>query len=64
METFDLHPRVVVGKAKSDEPFILARQRPERMVDNLAGRTHLAIWGGALLALLSVALLLKGLNLW
>ena len=41
-ETFDLHPGVGVGKVNSDEPLILARQRPQRIVDNLAGRTQLA----------------------
>lgn len=63
-ETFDLHPRVVVGRGDNTEPFILARQQPQRMVEQLAGRAWLGIWGGPVLALVSLALLLRGLNVW
>jgi hypothetical protein len=34
------------------------------MVGQLAGRAQLHIWGGPALALLSLALLMRGLNVW
>jgi hypothetical protein len=64
IEGFDIHPRVVVGKGNSNEPFILARQAPQGMVDRMARRAQQAIWGGAALALVSVALAMRGLNVW
>ena len=64
VEGFDIHPRVVVGKGNSNEPFILARQAPQGMVNRMARRAQQAIWGGAALALVSVALAMRGLNVW
>ena len=61
---FDLHPPAVVALGDSDEPFVLARRQPQRMVQDLARRATRAIWGGSLLVLLSLALMLKGLNVW
>ena len=64
VEGFDIHPRVVVDKGNSDEPFILARQAPQRMVEQMARRAQQGIWGGAGLAVMSLALSMRGLNLW
>jgi E3 Ubiquitin ligase len=58
--TFDLHPPTVL-QAGSDRPFVLSRHSPQRMIDNLARRSVLDIWGGPVIALLSLALLLKWL---
>ena len=63
-EGFDVHPPAVVGKGDGNEPFILARKAPQWMVEQMARRAQRAIWGGAALALLSVVLLLKGLDVW
>jgi len=60
---FDLHPRVVL-QAGRDQPFVLSRDTPQRMIDNLARRSVLDIWGGPAIALLSLGLLLRWLGLW
>jgi hypothetical protein len=61
---FDLHPRVLVGRGGNAEPFLLAHNRPERLIGTLARRATVWIWGGPVLALLSLGLLLRGLHLW
>ncbi len=60
---FDLLPRVTL-QAGCNRPFVLSRQHPQRMIDNLAGRSTLDIWGGPAIMLLSLGLLLKWLGLW
>ena len=59
---FDLHPRVVV--CKGDGPFLLANRPPPQVVAMSARNARLALWGGPPLALVSLALLMKGLNVW
>jgi len=59
---FDLHPRAVL-QAGGNQPFILSRQNPQRIVDNLARKSILDIWGGPTIALLSLGLLLKWLGM-
>jgi hypothetical protein len=60
---FDLLPRAVL-RAGGNRPFVLSRQTPQRMIDRLAQRSVLDIWGGPAIALLSLGLLLRGLALW
>lgn len=59
---FDLHPRVVV--CQGDGPFLLANRPPRQVVEMSARHARLALWGGPPLAMISLALLMKGLNLW
>ena len=59
---FDLHPRIVV--CKGDGPFLLAHRSPRQVVEMSARNARLALWGGPPLAVLSLALLMKGLNVW
>jgi hypothetical protein len=61
---FNLNPRVVLRAGDSGLPFVLSRQTPQRMIDNLARRSTFSIWGGPPLALLSLGLLMKFLGLW
>ena len=61
---FNLHPDVIVTSGGDREPFVLARQHPQGMVDGLARSSVLSIWGGAGLAVLSLGLLIKWLGLW
>ena len=59
---FDLHPRVVV--CQGDGPFLLANRAPRQVMEHSARNARLALWGGPPLAVLSLALLMKGLNVW
>jgi hypothetical protein len=61
---FDLHSRIVVSKGVGEEPFLLCNRPPGQVVERSAEHAALAIWGGPLLAMLSLALLMKGLNVW
>lgn len=60
---FDLHPPAVL-QAGSNQPFVLSRHSPQRMIDNLARSSVLDIWGGPVIALLSLGLLLRWLSMW
>jgi hypothetical protein len=53
------HPPLLLCKGSNNAPFVLSRQTPQRIIDDLARRSTLRIWGGPLLTLLSLALLLK-----
>ena len=61
---FKLRPDVIVSAGSDRDPFILARQNPQRIVDDLARSSFFGIWGGAALALFSLGLMLKWLGLW
>lgn len=61
---FDLHPRVVLSAGDGRQPFVLSRQQPQRMIDGLARRSALDVWGGPALALLSLGLVMKWLRVW
>jgi len=62
---FDLHPRVVISRGDSEEGlFLLSHTRPERVINDLARRATLWIWGGPALGLCSLGLLLRALHLW
>lgn len=60
---FDLHPRVVL-RAGVNRPFVLSRENPQRMIDDLGRKSSLFIWGGPALALLSLGLVMKWLGMW
>ena len=60
----DEHPRVVLCAGDGHVPFVLSRQTPQRMIDNLARRSTIGIWGGPVLALLSLGLVMKWLSVW
>jgi hypothetical protein len=60
---FDLHPRVVLQEG-TDQPFFLSRESPQRAIDSLARKSVVDIWGGPVIALVSLALLLRWLSLW
>jgi len=60
----DEHPRVVLCAGDGRQPFVLSRQTPQRMIDNLARRSTIGIWGGPVLALFSLGLVMKWLSVW
>lgn len=61
---FNLHPDAIVASESDREPFILARQNPQHIVEDLARSSVLGIWGGAALALFSLGLMVRWLGLW
>lgn len=61
---FDLSPETVLGKGGDREPFVLSRETPQRMIAGMAKSAVFDIWGGPALALLSLGLLTRWLNLW
>ena len=61
---FDLHPRVVLRVGDDRQPFVLSRQQPQHMIDSLARRSFVDIWGGPALAVFSLGLVLKWLGTW
>lgn len=60
----DPSPRVVLSRGQAHLPFLLSRQHPQRVVDDLQRRSLLGIWGGPILTLLSATLLMKWLGVW
>ncbi|MGH9496161.1 MAG: GIDE domain-containing protein [Candidatus Sulfotelmatobacter sp.] len=64
MADFNLHPQIVLNSGFHQEPFVLSRQNPERIVADLARSCILSIWGGAALALFSLGLGIEWLGLW
>jgi hypothetical protein len=50
-ETFDLNPPVVLTKGTSGEPFFISWRSQRDVVEELAVRSILYIWGGPILAL-------------
>jgi len=61
---FDLHPRAVLRVGDNRQPFILSRQQPQSLIDGLARKSVIDIWGGPALALFSVGLVMKWLGVW
>lgn len=61
---FNLHPPVVLRKGSGGEPFLISRYRERDVVQTLAAKSILFIWGGPILALASLAYLLFRLALW
>jgi E3 Ubiquitin ligase len=62
-EEFDTNPPALLRKA-SGQPFFLSRYSPHAVVEDLAWKSAMYIWGGPVLALVSAGLLLVKLNLW
>ena len=58
-EIFDLNPPVVLMKGTSGEPFFISWRSQRDVVEELAWRSILYIWGGPLLALAGLWLLLS-----
>jgi E3 Ubiquitin ligase len=62
-ESFDLNPPVLLMKGVSGEPFLISRSSQRDLVGGLASRSILYIWGGPILALFGLWLLLGRLLL-
>ena len=60
-ESFDLNPPVLLMKGKSGQPFFISCRSQREVVVELAWRSVLYIWGGPILALASLWVLLDGL---
>ncbi len=61
---FDIQPRVALGISNDRQPFILSRETPQGMIDELARSSVLSIWGGPVLALFSLGLVLRWMGVW
>ena len=48
---FDLHPRVVLMKGRTGDPYFISWRSQRDVVQELAGKTILYIWGGPILTL-------------
>ncbi len=51
---FDLHPSVCIGKGERDELFAISSQSQREVAGKLAWRSAACIWGGPVLALISI----------
>ena len=60
MASFDLTPRTLLMRS-SGHPFFISRQSQRSVVQTLSFQSILYIWGGPILALLSLARLVAGL---
>jgi len=60
-ETFDLNPPVVLMKGTSGDPFFISWRSQRDVVEELAWRSVLYIWGGPVLALAGLWLLVNHL---
>lgn len=60
---FDVLARVLLRKGDDEEPIVLSREIPQRMIDGLARRANFDIWVGPPLALLGLGLVLKWLGI-
>jgi hypothetical protein len=61
-DRFDLHPSAMLCAGGGRQAFVLSRTNPQRMIDSLARSSIINIWGGAALALISLALAMKWLS--
>ena len=62
-ESFDLNPPVLLMKGDSGEPFFISRRSQRDVVEALGWRSILYIWGGPILTLFGLWLLLERLLL-
>jgi hypothetical protein len=60
-EAFDLNPPVVLMKGASDTPFFISWRSQQDVVKELAWRSVLHIWGGPILAMTGLWLLVDHL---
>lgn len=58
---FDTSSPVVLAKGDGDSPFVVSRQSPKEVVQDLASKAAVYIWGGALLAFACFGILLAAL---
>ena len=56
---FDLHPRVVLMKGRTVDPYFISWRSQRDVVQELAGKTILYIWGGPILTLACVWVLVS-----
>ncbi len=56
---FDLHPRVILTKGGSHDPYFVSWRSQRDLVQELAGKTILYIWGGPILTLVCVWVLVS-----
>ena len=59
IDAFDLNPPVILMKSTSGEPFFISWRSQRDVVQELAMRSTLYIWGGPVLALAGVWLLVS-----
>ena len=62
--TFDLHPPVILKKGEGKTPFVISTDSIKQLVQELASKSFLYIWGGPILVLVCVAVLLGFLRSW
>ena len=58
-EVFDVNPPVVLMKGASTQPFFISWRREQDVIGQLAVRSILCIWGGPILAVTGVWLLIR-----
>ncbi len=57
-QTFDLHPKGAITKGERGDPFTISRRSPKEVVQSLAWKPTLYIWGGPVLCIVCLYLLL------
>ena len=61
---FDLHPPTVLMQGTNDKTFLISWRSQEEIARSLRWKSNLLIWGGPVVALLSLYLLLNTRGLW
>jgi hypothetical protein len=56
---FDLHPRVILTNGRTGDPYFISWRSQRHVVQELAGKTILYIWGGPILTLACVWVLVS-----
>lgn len=57
-ENFDLHPRVAIGKGERGDPFTISSHSQREVVQALAWKSMLYIWGSPVFTLACIYFLL------
>jgi hypothetical protein len=55
---FDLHPRVAIGKGERGDPFMISSQSQREVVQALAWKSMLYIWGSPVFTIVCIYFLL------
>ena len=63
-EKFDTSPPVLLQAGDHKEPFFISQNSQRRVLEELEWKTKLYVWGGPVLALVSLGILLDWLGLW
>jgi hypothetical protein len=58
-ESFDLHPKTVIKKGENDRTFFISWRSQRAILQGLAWKSTLMIWGGPALTLVCLYLLLR-----